>query len=348
MGTRWLALSLVAFALLGALVGAATASHRTASVARKIIDLTGSYQYISHINGGPSSSGTMSIGQSGRQITGGIVLGNSGFSVKGKITGVTNGVVDLAFKAFGAKGYVVNETGTATCNGSEMSGGWVDSGGENGSWNATRQAGKRGDAAAAGCCIPPSLAATAHATRDGQAVDIEVIARTPHCGGTAHISLRDARGDVPFTKLTRSGNKQVGTAHLSGRRSCIQTLTASVHQGGTTFEQDAQVQGGAPVLTGHATRDNVGEATLTLDANNARPASVCGKPTMDATPVGTAHRVIPLTVKRLKQRSFVGTARLPANQSCFTSASFLSRQVDIQDTLPGIIVSGSPATVCML
>jgi hypothetical protein len=346
----WLAVFLVACGSCGTVAAAATASRRTATAARKFIDLSGSYQYFSHVQAGGTLSGVLTISQSGHKISGGLTLGKGSASINGKITGVGNGFVDVAFKAFGANGYVVDDTGTATCNGSEMSGGWSDNGGEGGSWNALRLNGVHASLAAAGCLLPPSVAVTAHATRDGKAVDVEVIARTPRGGGTAHVALRDVRGPVAFTKLTRSGNKLVGTAHLSGRSSCIQTLTASVHQGGATFEKDASVQGGLPVLTGSVRRNNVGEALLKLDVKDARAASACGKPKLDATLVGTAHRVVPLTVKRIpgKPRAFVGTARLPANRSCFTSTSFLSRQVDIENTLPGILMSGPPPTFCML
>ncbi|MFX6118835.1 hypothetical protein ABTE85_21475, partial [Acinetobacter baumannii] len=74
-------------------------------------------------------------------------------------------------------------------------------------------------------------------------------------------------------------------------------MTARYQQTNESADAQSSVKDGLPVAVGHATRDRVGEVLLKLDVNNARDASACGMPQLEAL-VASAHRVVPLTVTK--------------------------------------------------
>jgi hypothetical protein len=114
-----------AFAL--ALPSAVLAAHA------QRVNVSGSYTYFSHVQAGVSLGGTLTLHQSGSRLTGSATFGSGTVTLKGTIRGTA-----MTFTFFGAHGYIVHETGTAACGGTELSGGWVDNAQENGSWNAYR------------------------------------------------------------------------------------------------------------------------------------------------------------------------------------------------------------------
>ena len=118
--------------------------------------VSGSYQLITHVQAGVTVVTALTLSVSGGRLSGSDV-GNDHYSVSGTIGKgrAPAGFVNVKFDAFGPNGYIAHYTGIAKCDGSFMNGvgsngGWSDTGGERGSWQANRQGGPSGGSAGCG------------------------------------------------------------------------------------------------------------------------------------------------------------------------------------------------------
>lgn len=177
----------------------------------------------------------------------------------------------------------------------------------------------RAAAAEPACCAAPRIAATARVVRNGEQVEVKLIARglgpASQCG-SARI-LVGSRTHV--TTLKRSGDTATGSVRLSGARSCVSTIRATLTEGTAGAATSAPVEGGPRVVTAHAVRDKSGGVEVVARVENLRPLAVCGR----------AHiRADGVPFPKLKQNATAatGSVHLTGREECTTLVQLVAGQ----------------------
>jgi hypothetical protein len=253
----------------------------------------------------------------------------------------------LATSATGTPGHRYVE---GCINGSSPFGGWTSC-----DYYAVEGCGSAAHAAdtssGAQCCIAqPNIAETARVTRKGQEVDVRVRATKlgpeKTCG---RATLSSNRGAV--FAIHRTGSSEVGTARLSGARSCFANIAADVRVAkGGSAKTTADVQDGTPSIeTSRAHRTASGAISVTANLRDLRAEQACGEVKIDAEVAHgsrTPHSVQVAVLRDFRGTSATARARLNRSYACTTATRLTATQGDLGATARAVRVSGSAPVQC--